>query len=201
MVVQIKRITWARILLQVQISCLTQTCIDGECYAATGATANVTFNLFETTKTLYKTCKFYLEPSSSSDEVTVGLFETFKMKNQAGWFAYTSAINKDSSIIATILVGSNTQTLYTASTDVTLYIRDVVISTVPLYNRPVLNTIERNTYNQLQPDGIIHLASTYLNHVTTTFAWFARTISCIKTSWAKPSAGQLRAIMSAMATR
>jgi len=147
----------------------TQTCIDGECYAATGSTANVTFNLFETTKTLYKTCQFYLEPSSSSDEISVGLFETFKMKNQSGRFAYTSAINKDSSVIANISVGSNTQTLYTASTGVTLYIRDVVISTIPLYKRPVLNTIERNTYNQLQPDGIIHLASTYLNHVTTTF--------------------------------
>lgn len=117
---------------------------------------------------LYKSCKFCLNGTATF----IPLFEGFAMNYTEAnrWYTYVSAFTP-----------SETNSHYSTSiSNITLcepmnvpyiYIRDVVVSQIPLYNRPILSTLEESTLNQLQPDGIIHLYKTYVNHTITTFSW------------------------------
>ncbi|MBR2192415.1 MAG: hypothetical protein IKN83_04685 [Bacteroidaceae bacterium] len=86
------------------------------------------------------------------------------------WFRLVLAMNKPSNT-------DNSQWLFEAyrlctvnsGDTIKTYIRDVVVSTIPLYDRPVMARSEGETLSQRGADGIIHLQSSILNSVLTDF--------------------------------
>lgn len=136
-------------------------------------TSNATLTLITSVcGNIYKTCDFSMKDNGT----TVPLFEGFTMNYQKEkWYSYASAFTPDNPSAISSIALCNAQNYL-------LFIRDVVVSTIPLYKRPLLETIEENTFNQRQSDNLIHLQKTYMNHITTTFSLIPNHLQCY-TNW------------------
>ncbi len=116
---------------------------------------------------LYKTCTFWMSRTGKMEEtINVPLFGNFNMDSAKLNHSYCYI----GAYVGTKNSTSNIEFCAPNAND-KLYVCDVVVSKIPLYKRPVLETIEENTLSQIGNDGIIHLRKSYLNRVITTFSW------------------------------
>jgi hypothetical protein len=151
---------------------------DGTCYPFDREANSISIDSTGITTDLYKTLLFRISPvptttsktTPENDLVTVRILENFKMKLMDKWFRLVLAMNKPVVRDSPSWLNSNYPLCTKISSDnINTYIMDVVVSTIPLYDRPVMARSEGETLSQRGADGIIHLQSTILNSVLTDF--------------------------------
>lgn len=143
---------------------------DGICYPFDREVNNISIDNSQVTTDLYKTLLFYIAPASRTTLVTARIFEEFPILPIGKWFRLVLAMNKPSNTNNCCWLFEDYRLCTVASEDsIYTYIRDVVVSTLPLYDRPVMARSEGETLSQRGADGIIHLQSSILNSVLTDF--------------------------------
>ena len=142
---------------------------DGICYPFDRNTTIIIDNSQVTTD-LYKTLLFHITPVSTTTLVTARILEEFQIVPKDKWFRLVLAMNKPANAdqLKWLFKGYPLCKIESEDT-INTYIRDVVVSTIPLYDRPVMTRSEGETLSQRGADGIIHLQSTILNSVLTDF--------------------------------
>ena len=143
---------------------------EGQCYPLAKTNNAVTISCPAGEYYYYKTCKFIAQSlqTPQPENSTLKIFGQFDMNidsmdTKPNGYGLTIAqyIHKEDNEDLSISFKSTDY-------DINYYIWDMVISKIPLYNRPILKINEGNTYNQMKTDGRIYLANTYLNSVLTT---------------------------------
>ena len=143
---------------------------DGTCYPIDHVENHIGIDRSGITTDLYKTLLFRITPANTDIYVTVKILEYFDMKPKDKWFRLVLAMNKPMVQVNPSWLNDEYPLCSKESGDtINTYIRDVVVSTIPLYDRPVMARSEGETLSQRGADGIIHLQSTILNSVLTDF--------------------------------
>lgn len=143
---------------------------DGKCYPFDREVNNIVIDNSQVTTDLYKTLLFHITPVSTTTSVTARILEEFKIVPKDKWFRLVLAMNKPSNTDSSQWLFEAYRLCTVNSGDtIKTYIRDAVVSTIPLYDRPVMARSEGETLSQRGTDGIIHLQSTILNSVLTDF--------------------------------
>ena len=143
---------------------------DGTCYPFDREANIIGIASTGITTDLYKTLLFHITPTSTTTLVTARILEEFPLIPKNKWFRLVLAMNKPVVRDSPSWLTSVYPLCTVISSDIiNTYIRDAVVSTIPLYDRPVMTRSEGETLSQRGADGIIHLQSTILNSVLTDF--------------------------------
>ena len=147
---------------------------DGTCYPFDRYENKIFINNEGITTDLYKTLLFKISPipttTPTTDPVKARILGKFPIVIKDKWFRLVLAMNKPVVRDSPSWLNSDYTLCKVKSTDtIHTFIRDVVVSTIPLYDRPVMTRSEGETLSQRGADGIIHLQSTILNSVLTDF--------------------------------
>lgn len=146
----------------------------GNCYPLSGSSANVTVRIpnEQDVREMYISGTFYPVFTSTTNNQQVKLFHGFRMNPVSKWYRYVAATNHYTGPNSLYPEGDSAKTIYTSRSGIKVYLNDVVYSQEKLlFDRPILETQEANTYNQWKNDGLIHLQSTCVNRIINSFSF------------------------------